>query len=82
MRAYDAIKKMTDEAGLKMPNLIRTSNMRKYMATMVQVSEVRFLQKPCLRSCLCINFLSRKAKVLSVLLWMVYEDTGILHLFL
>ncbi|OWF39284.1 hypothetical protein KP79_PYT22704 [Mizuhopecten yessoensis] len=35
-RAYDAIKHVTSEAGLKLPELVRTSNMRKYMATMIQ----------------------------------------------
>lgn len=36
-RAYDAISTVAQEAGLSSPSLIRTSNMRKYMATMVQV---------------------------------------------
>ncbi|XP_021370026.1 uncharacterized protein LOC110461070 [Mizuhopecten yessoensis] len=36
-RAYDAIRMVTMNAGLKMPHLIRTSNMRKYFATMLQV---------------------------------------------
>nr|XP_034331462.1 uncharacterized protein LOC117690845 isoform X11 [Crassostrea gigas] len=35
-RAYDAISTVAQEAGLSSPSLIRTSNMRKYMATMVQ----------------------------------------------
>ncbi|OWF39286.1 hypothetical protein KP79_PYT22706 [Mizuhopecten yessoensis] len=37
-RAYEAIREVTSDpkAGLQMPNLIRTSNMRKYMATMLQ----------------------------------------------
>ncbi|XP_033731339.1 uncharacterized protein LOC117320961 isoform X2 [Pecten maximus] len=35
-RGYDAIYTLTKEAGLTNPNLVRTSNMRKYMATMVQ----------------------------------------------
>jgi hypothetical protein len=38
VRAYDAIKKLTEEANLQMPNLIRTTKMRKYMATMVQLA--------------------------------------------
>jgi len=38
-RAYDAIRTVTKKAGLKMPQLIRTSNMRKYFATMLQVSK-------------------------------------------
>lgn len=37
-RAYDAIKSVASAADLQYPNLIRTSNMRKYMATMLQVS--------------------------------------------
>lgn len=37
-RAYDAIREVTQspELGLEMPDLVRTSNMRKYMATMLQ----------------------------------------------
>lgn len=37
-RAYDAIRDITQDpkAGLQMPSLIRTSNMRKYTATMLQ----------------------------------------------
>lgn len=39
-RAYDAIREVTQapEAKLTMPDLVRTSNMRKYMATMLQVN--------------------------------------------
>lgn len=36
-RGYDAIGAVKKEAGLKLPNLVKTSNMRKYMATMMQV---------------------------------------------
>jgi len=38
-RAYDAIRQVTQspEADLQMPDLVRTSKMRKYMATMLQV---------------------------------------------
>ncbi|CAG2242956.1 unnamed protein product [Mytilus edulis] len=35
-RSNDAIRSVADAAGLQCPNLIRTSNMRKYMATMLQ----------------------------------------------
>ncbi|XP_033725242.1 uncharacterized protein LOC117315207 [Pecten maximus] len=35
-RAYDAIRTIASGADLQYPNLIRTSNMRKYMATMLQ----------------------------------------------
>lgn len=37
-RAYDAIKSVSERAQLKLPSLIRTTNMRKYMATMLQVN--------------------------------------------
>ena len=38
-RSYDDLRKVTQspEADLQMPELTRTSNMRKYMATMLQV---------------------------------------------
>jgi len=39
-RAYDAIQEVTQapEAKLTMPDLVRTNNMRKYIATMLQVN--------------------------------------------
>ncbi|XP_069109208.1 uncharacterized protein [Argopecten irradians] len=46
-RAYDAILELTRDprAGLSSPDLIRTSNMRKYMATMVQAMSTDESQK-------------------------------------
>lgn len=46
-RAYDAIRELTRDprAGLSSPDLIRTSNMRKYMATMVQAMSTDESQK-------------------------------------
>ena len=48
-RAYDSIREVTQspEAGLEMPDLVRTSNMRKYMATMLQVYIIM------LSTCMC-----------------------------
>jgi hypothetical protein len=37
IRAYDALVTITSRANLKFPSLIRSTNMRKYMATMTQV---------------------------------------------
>ncbi|XP_076092695.1 uncharacterized protein LOC143064064 [Mytilus galloprovincialis] len=39
-RGYDAIGAVKKEAGLKLPNLVKTSNMRKYMATMMQSLDI------------------------------------------
>ncbi|XP_062622394.1 uncharacterized protein LOC134283885 [Saccostrea cucullata] len=35
-RAYDSIRSISELAGLSNPNLIKTINMRKYMANMLQ----------------------------------------------
>lgn len=37
MRGYDALATIADRADLKRPDCIRSSNLRKYMATMTQV---------------------------------------------